>query len=188
MIQETTQLELLTEVSDRRRIPRYSCSGQARITCVPLSGALLRGRVRDLGLGGCCIESIETTSPFDLGARTEILVEVNSWFFRAVGHIRAVRGRSVISMEFARLSSGGFDMLADLIADLEGPLTGMARQERLVERSRQLLRDTSSLGSLRDRGVAIVGTIVPAQSVEETSAVAHRSAWVRGLSPGATSV
>jgi hypothetical protein len=188
MTLETTARGLLAGVSDRRRIPRYSCSGLAQIACLPLRGTLLRGRVRDLGLGGCCIECIETVFPFDLGAQTEILVEVNSWFFRAMGHVRAVRERSGISMEFLRMSTGGYSMLADLIADLERPRTGVTRQERLVEHSRQLLRGTSSLGSVPDRSVAIVGTIVPPESVEETAAAANRHAWARALHPGATSV
>jgi hypothetical protein len=59
--------------TDRRRVARYSYSDQAQIACLPLNGALLRGSLRDLGLGGCRIESVETTAPFDLGARTEIL-------------------------------------------------------------------------------------------------------------------
>jgi hypothetical protein len=183
MTLETTPRELLAGVSDRRRIPRYSCIGQAQLSCLPLSGALLRGKIRDLGLGGCRIECIETVSPFDLGDQTEILVEVNSWFFRAMGHVRAVQGRSGISMEFLRMSSGGYSMLADLIADLERPRIGVARQERLVERSRQLLRGTSSLQPARKHDDAIVGTIVPAQT-----AAAIRSAWDRALRPGATSV
>ncbi len=188
MTLETTARGLLAGVSDRRRVPRYLCSGQAQITCLPLRGTLLRGRVRDLGLGGCLIESIDTIFPFDLGAQTEIRVEVNSWFFRAMGHVRAVRERSGISLEFLHMSAGGHSRLADLIADLERPRSGTVRQERLIEHSRQLLRGTSSLGSARDGGVAIVGTIVTAQSVEEASAAARRSAWVRALHPGATSV
>jgi hypothetical protein len=186
MMLETTARELLAGVSDRRRVPRYSCSGQAQIACLPsVSGMLLRGRVRDLGLGGCCIECIETVFPFDLGTQTEILVEVNSWSFRAMGHVRALRERSGISLEFLRMSAGGYSMLADLIADLERPRGG---QERLVERSRQLLRGASGVGSVADGGVAIVGTIVPAQSVEEISSGANRQAWVRALHPGARSV
>ena len=138
MTRETTRYELLACGSDRRRIPRYPCSGRAQIACLPLNGALLQGGLRDLGLGGCCIEGIETVSPFDLGDRTEILMEVNSWFFRAMGRVRAVRDRSGISVEFLRMSAGGYSMLADLIADLERPRTVRARQERMLELSHRL--------------------------------------------------
>jgi hypothetical protein len=189
---QSTQTELLARVGDRRRVPRYSCSGQAQISCFPSHGTLLRGRVRDLGLGGCCIESIETISPFDLGARTEILVEVNSWFFRAMGHVRAVRGRSAISMEFLRMSTGGYSMLADLIADLETPHAVTTDAARLVKHSRGLLRGESSpaaaLTSRPNHRVAISGTILPPQSGEEISRVANHRAWIRDLYPAATSV
>lgn len=187
MTSEAPARELPAGGSDRRRVPRYSCSGQAQIACLPLSGSLLRGKVRDLGLGGCCIECIDTVFPLDLGDQTEILVKVNSWFFRAMGHVRALRERSGISLEFLRMSAGGYSMLADLIADLERPRTGVTRQERLVAQSRQLLQGTSGLETARDRGVAVVGTIVPAQAAEEAVA-ANRSAWVRALRPGATSL
>jgi hypothetical protein len=188
MSQETTQHALLAGNSDRRRIPRYSCSGEAQITCLPLNGTLLEGTLRDLGLGGCGIECIETTSPFDLGARTEILVQVNSWSFRAMGHVRAVRGRSGISVEFMRMSAGGYSMLTDLIADLARPRTVATRQKRPLEHSRRLLPNKSGLGPVLNDSMAIVGTIVPAQPVEETSTGANRYAWVPRLHSGATSV
>jgi len=89
-------------------------------------------------------------------------------------------------MEFLRMSAGGYSMLADLIADLERPQTGVTRQERLLEHSRWLLRNKSGLGSVLDDSTAIVGTIMPAQSAQETSPAASRYAWARG--GGATSV
>ena len=185
-----TPNEIPTAGYDRRRIPRYSCSGLAQITCLPSYGSLVRGRIRDLGLGGCCIECTETVPRLDLGDRTEILVEVNSWFFRATANIKAIRGRSGISMEFMRMSAGGSSMLADLIADLESSRTARTSRERLVERSRQLLRGDSGLEvgvrSPRHDRSAIVGTTMPAHSAEETSPRAIRHAWHRDLHPVAT--
>jgi hypothetical protein len=163
MALETPHPEWLAGASDRRRVPRFSCSGQAQIACLPLSGALLRGTVRDVGLGGCCIEGIETIFRFDLGAPTEILVEVNSWFFRAMAQVRAVRGCSGISMEFVRMSAGGYSMLAELVADLERPRAAGTRQRRLLEQSPQLLRGKPGRGSELSRQIVIAGTIVPAQ-------------------------
>jgi hypothetical protein len=186
MLPETMLREQLAARGDRRRVPRYSCSGLAQITSLPTYGSLLRGRVRDLGLGGCCIECAETVPLLDLGDRTEILLEVNSWFFRAMAQVRAIRGRSGMSMEFVRMSAGGSSMLADLVADLERP---RARQERLVQHSRRVLQGDSQLHSglssglspAQHRGTAIVGTIVPAHSDEETSSAANRYFWLRGL-------
>jgi len=192
MTQETLHPALPAAGSDRRRVPRYSCSGQVQIRCLPLSGALLRGRVRDLGLGGCCIDCLESDFPLDLGAQTDILVEVNSWFFRAMGHVRALRGRSGISMQFLRMSAGGYNMLAELIADLQRPQTVATRQERLLEHSRRLLRSDpgieSGLNSGMPERIAAVGTIVPAQSVEKPFYDASRYTWNRDGYPGGTSV
>jgi hypothetical protein len=189
---ETTPRAWFALGNDRRRIPRYSCSGFAQITSPPLSGSLLRGRVRDLGLGGCCIECIETVPLLDLGDRTELLVEVNSWFFRAMAQVRAIRGRSGISMEFVRLSAGGSSMLADLIADLDRSRTAGTRQEHMVEHSRQLLRSSSNLSpsliSSRGEGTAIVRAIPLAHSAEEASPAANRNLWLRDLHPAEPSV
>jgi len=182
MPQPTTAREWFAAGGERRRIPRYSCSGVAQITCLPLTGSLLRGRVRDLGLGGCCIECVEAVPLLDPGDRTEILLEINSWFFRAITHVRAIRGRDALSMEFLRMSAGGSSMLADLIADLERP---RARQDRLIQHSRQLLQGTSNLSpsliSSRPESTAIVGTILPPHSAEEPQPVDMRHAWLRDL-------
>jgi PilZ domain len=181
---------------DRRRSARYSCGGLAQIKCLPLDGALLKGRLRDLGLGGCCIENVETTSPFDLGMRTEILIEVDSWIFRAMALVRALRDRSGISVEFAHMSAGGQNRLADLIADLEKPRPGQYAR-RLPQpavwnqlETGQARMNPAGLGkatSASNRGVAIVGTIVPPETTEETMS-AIRQAWSRRLHPGATSL
>jgi hypothetical protein len=184
-MKQQTQFELLGGTTDRRRVARYSCCGHAQITCLPLNGAPLRGSLRDLGLGGCRIESIETTSPFDLGARTEILVKVNSWFFRAMAHVRAVRGQSAISVEFMRMSAGGYSMLAELIADLERPRHGVIRNRHLFAAAPPL--PTHNSGSELNQNTAIVGTIVPAESAD-LALTASRQAWLQDRYPGATSV
>ena len=136
---EMDQFEWRPEGQDRRRILRYVCSGAAQISCLPMVGVRLRGRLRDLGLGGCGIDGIETAYPLDLGVQTELLVEVNSWAFRALGHVRALRNRSGISVEFARLSAGGYNMLADVIAELERPRVVVPRMRIEPASSRGLL-------------------------------------------------
>ena len=152
MCGDFNQLEWLSEGRDRRRIPRYICSGAAQIRCLPMVGARLQGRLRDLGLGGCWIEGIETASPFNLGAQAELLVEVNSWFFRALGHVRALRERSGISVEFARLSAGGSSMLADVIAELERPRIVVARPTIEIESGSRQLGDGANRVSIVGMG------------------------------------
>ncbi|MGD0508397.1 MAG: PilZ domain-containing protein [Terriglobales bacterium] len=108
--------ERTTAEEERRRSPRFSCGGHATITRLPSSGIFLPGRILDLSLGGC---RVDTIFPIDCGVRAEIVAHVNAASFRAVGEVRASPGRSGACIEFVRLSTGGKDMLADLIAELE---------------------------------------------------------------------
>jgi hypothetical protein len=91
---------------DRRRSPRFICGGLAKILCLPSDGIYLAGKVRDLSMNGC---GIETVSPLECGARAEILLQVSDTSFRAIGQVKAVRGPGGIGMEFIQLSSGGHD-------------------------------------------------------------------------------
>jgi hypothetical protein len=101
--------------NDRRRSARFVCGGFAKISQLPSDGIFVPARIRDLSLHGCCVD---TTVPIDCGTRAEIVVRVNAASFRAVGEVRAVRGRSVTGVEFTHLSAGGRDLLADMITDL----------------------------------------------------------------------
>ena len=101
--------------NDRRRSTRFTCGGDAKISRLPSDGIFLPGKILDLSLGGCCVD---TTLPIDCGVRAEIVARVNAASFRAVGEVRAIRGRSGAGVEFVHLSTGGKDMLADLVAEL----------------------------------------------------------------------
>jgi|SRR5579862_5532304 hypothetical protein len=175
MLPQTTPHDSLGLSCDRRRVPRYSCGGMAQISSLPLYGSLLTVKVRDLGLGGCCIECAENIPLLDLGTRAEIVVNVNSWFFRARAHVKSIRGLSGISMEFTRMSAGASSMLADLIADLH--------------RSRQPLswnsgnRQSSNMPRQRD-SVAIEGTVMP-HDTEEAFGISHSQRGVCRLRPAA---
>ena len=102
-------------IDDRRRSPRFSCGGHAEIICLPSTGIVVPGTIRDLSLHGCWVE---TALPIDCGARAEVVLRVNSASFRALGEVRAIRGQSGSGVEFVRLSANGKDMLADLVTDL----------------------------------------------------------------------
>jgi hypothetical protein len=104
-----------TAEEDRRRAVRFSCGGQAQVSPLPSNGIFMPGTIRDLSLHGCWVE---IPRPIDCGVRAEILVRVNAASFRAVGEVRAVRGQSGAGLEFVQLSSGGKDLLADLISQL----------------------------------------------------------------------
>jgi len=130
---------------DRRRSPRFSCGGEAKIVCLPSDGAFLPARMRDLSLGGCCVE---TASALDCGAQTEIVVRVNSASFRAVSLVKAIRGRAAFGMEFVHLSARGQDMLADVVerlAKLQALMNELRSARRGVEAD-MLLRELEREG------------------------------------------
>jgi hypothetical protein len=100
---------------ERRRAPRFNCGGYVQLNWLPSNGIYVPGKVRDLGLYGCCID---TNALIDSGMRAEIVVRVKTNSFRAVGEIKGIRGASGLGMEFVRLSAGGKGLLEDLVREL----------------------------------------------------------------------
>jgi len=154
--------------NDRRRSPRFTCGGHAKISCLPSNGIFIPGTIRDLSLHGCCVD---TTLPIDCGARAEIVMRVNAASFRAVGEVRAIRGRSGAGMEFVHLSAGGKDLLADLVTDLARLQALMnklksARREMDAESFRMQLEDGKLQVALLSKRFPFLGTILAAESSE----------------------
>lgn len=102
-------------VNDRRRSPRFNCGGRARIVCLPSEGAIVSGNLRNLSLGGICVD---TTRPVDLGERIEVLVCVNAASFRTLGLVKATLQGRRACMEFTRMSAGSRGLLDDLVSQL----------------------------------------------------------------------
>jgi PilZ domain len=156
--------------SERRRSPRFTCGGRAQITCLPSDGLVLPGRLRNLGMGGCYIE---TASSLQLGTRTEVLVQVNTLCFRAMSLVRAVRASSGIGVEFIRLSAGGHHTLAELIVDLErlqALLTPpILTPQELAESSSSLLLSPLLQRPLQISSVGFHRTSIPDQPAKEPS-------------------
>lgn len=100
---------------DRRRTPRLSCAGDATLVCLPSDGNYFPGKIHDLSLGGC---RLDLNEPIDTGARTEVVIRINAASFRALGIVKGLRGKLEAGIEFVHLSSGGKDLLEDLISEL----------------------------------------------------------------------
>jgi len=152
--------------NDRRGSPRFSCGGQVTISCLPSDGIVLPGKIRDLSLGGCCVD---TTLPIARGARAELVVHVNAASFRAVGEVRAIRGHSGACLEFVLLSAGGKGVLSDLVTELArlqavmNDIKAMRREIDPESFRRQL--DYRRLQAARlSRRFPLLGTTLPAES------------------------
>ena len=113
---------------------------------LPLEGDVVRGKLLDLSLGGCCIE---TGQPLTPGARTEIVLRVNDASFRAISHIVSTRGR-LAGLQFTRLTDGGNRMLQELVSEVEKFHAAMSvlRAERRIQGS-ELFLDEEQVPDLR---------------------------------------
>lgn len=106
---------LSADDGERRYSPRYDCEGNAEIR-VPTQGRLIRGRIVNLSLGGCYID---TAAALDVGTKIEIVLRVSGLAFRAAGEIRSVYGSAGIGVQFTGMSAGGRSRLKELIGELE---------------------------------------------------------------------
>ncbi|HLM80856.1 MAG TPA: PilZ domain-containing protein [Terriglobales bacterium] len=172
-----------TAEEDRRHSPRFKCGGEAKISRLPSDGIFVPGKIFDLSLGGCCVD---TTLPIDFGVRTEMVVRVNAASFRAVGEVRAIRDRFGAGIEFVHLSTGGKHTLADLVTELARLQAVMnklkaARREIDAESFRKQLEEGKRQAAILSERVSFLGTILRAESSGESS----RESW--GESPGESS-
>jgi hypothetical protein len=154
--------------TDRRLTPRYACCGQAQIMYLPSDGTLFGGRLRNLGWGGCYIE---TGSPFVIGARTEVLVKANALWFRAMAQVRAIREKSGIGLEFIRLSTGGYRSLAEVLVELaqQAALGPCASTKDNVISGSQAQSSRYILAPGSGEGIALVTTVVGAKNSDARS-------------------
>jgi len=173
---------------DRRRSPRFRCGGCAEINCLPSTGILLTGTIRDLSLHGCCMD---TSLPIHCGVRAEIVVRVNAASFRAVGEVRAIRGQSGAGLEFVHLSAGGKNMLGDLLKDLARLQVVMnklksARRERDAASFRKQLEEGKYQLEVLSQQFPFLRNILAAESEEspelEAAAGKHKDQMAKAQS------
>ncbi|MGD0212863.1 MAG: PilZ domain-containing protein [Terriglobales bacterium] len=154
--------------NDRRRSVRFVCGGHAKISLLPSEGMVIPGKIRDLSLHGCCVDS---TLPIDFGTRAEIVVRVNAASFRAVSEVKAIRGRSVAGLEFVQLSAGGKELLADLVTDLarlQAIMTKLksVRREMGAVSFRKQIEEGKRQATMLSERFPFVGTILQLESSE----------------------
>ena len=117
----------VSDESQRRRCPRYDCTGQAEVR-IPFVGPPETARIVNLSLGGCYAEMEQ---PFDVGRHVEMVLSVNGLSFRATGKVVysqwGCAGQGVptryenpgIGVHFTGMSSGGQNRLQELILELK---------------------------------------------------------------------
>ena len=155
---------------ERRRSARFLCGGRVRISRLPSNGISIPGTIRDLSLGGCWID---TVAPIESGARAEIVVHMNAGSFRAIGEVREIRGNSGTGLEFVHLSSGGKDMLADVLAQMAKLQAIMDKlksaRDTDAESLKQELEDGTVQAVMSSERFPVLGTILGAENSEAIS-------------------
>lgn len=99
----------------RRRYPRYVCEGQAEVF-VPHGALLFRGKILDLSLSGCFIE----TPAIDLerGTHVEVYFVTRQMNIRVAGHIAALRRKRGAGIAFQGLSPRLSRQIGELVCEL----------------------------------------------------------------------
>lgn len=101
---------------ERRRDARYDCPGEVEILRVKqATGIIIRGKIRNLSLGGCYVE---TESPLERGAQLAVVLKIDALKLRVIAEVRSVKMDSHFwaGLEFAGMTAEGFESLKTLIA------------------------------------------------------------------------
>lgn len=101
---------------NRRRHQRYSCEGRAEVF-LPHGGLLLRGRILDLSLSGCFIETAAIN--LERGTHVEIYFVAHRLQFRIAGIIAVLHPRRGAGIAFQSLSLRSARQISDLIYELK---------------------------------------------------------------------
>lgn len=100
---------------ERRRTPRYSCSGPIDFRI--LGWYLRKGRILNLCLEGCLIQPHLATG-YGVGDRLELRFEVNRLAFRALCVVRRIQSSGALGVQILRLSDRSRRQLQELIDEL----------------------------------------------------------------------
>jgi len=127
---------------ERRRSPRFSVGGWGTIHRLPLEGKAIPAVVRNLSVGGVCLD---VGGQLELGDRTEMLLCVDAACFRAAALVREQRGFTRTCLEFVQISQGAKSVLEELIDHL-------AKLQMLTRKLRSGQMEEGMAGKLLDAG------------------------------------
>jgi len=100
---------------EKRLHPRYGCDGYAEVF-LPQGGLLFRGRILNLSLTGCYIE----TALLDLerGTQVEVFFVTNQLQFRVQGNVAVLRPKRGAGIAFVNVSPRRAMQIATLVQEL----------------------------------------------------------------------
>jgi hypothetical protein len=101
--------------TNRRFHPRYACEGHAEVF-IPHGALLFQGRILDLSLSGCYIESPALN--LERGTHVEVYFAARQMQARVVGHIAVLHRRRGAGIAFQNLGPRRARQVADLVHEL----------------------------------------------------------------------
>ncbi|MFZ0663229.1 MAG: PilZ domain-containing protein [Acidobacteriaceae bacterium] len=102
--------------ANRRKHPRYACEGRAEV-CVPHGGLLFRGKILDLSISGCFIETAALT--LERGTPVEVYFVACQMQFRVAGHIAVLHRRRGAGIAFDDLGPRRIRQIIELLGELK---------------------------------------------------------------------
>jgi hypothetical protein len=99
---------------ERRRHPRYSCDGYAEVH-LPHAGLRFRGRIQNLSVSGCYIE---TELNLERGTYIEVFFGLHQLRFRLAGNVIGVDGRSGVRIAFLNVTGRRATHIEELMREL----------------------------------------------------------------------
>lgn len=102
--------------SNRRRHIRYVCEGHAEVL-LPHGGLLLRGKILDLSLSGCFIQT--AAIKLERGTRVEVYFTARRLQFRVSGRVAVLHHRRGAGIVFEDLSPRSARQITELVGELQ---------------------------------------------------------------------
>lgn len=102
--------------ANRRRCPRYPCEGRAEVF-VPHGALLFQGKILDLSLSGCFIETPALN--LERGTHVEVYFVARQMQFRVAGHIAVLHRKRGAGIAFRNLAPRRAQQVADLVRELK---------------------------------------------------------------------
>jgi hypothetical protein len=110
-----SEREIVTQDREQRRHPRYACEGNAEVF-LPHGGLLFRGRILNLSMDGCYIETALLN--LERGTQVEVYFVTNQLQFRVLGNIAALRRKRGVGIAFLNISPRRVLQIATLVGEL----------------------------------------------------------------------
>ncbi|WP_420238787.1 PilZ domain-containing protein [Telmatobacter bradus] len=144
-IEEIKQIHLIQDTEDsssaqnRRLETRFDTDASARVLLVLQSSEMV-GRIENLSLGGCCLETMAKCAPGP-GSIVEITFTINRLSLRLGGTVQWSDGWRQMGVRFAHMSARRKDDLKMLICELQAAEAEVADKAQAAARAKAAARE-----------------------------------------------